>query len=472
MIDYKNTNSEIEISPSDISNKASNINQLIDILGVDVASINSSSVNQNTRKKYEVFVSGTSDSSTGTSEITSSIYQTVHDQDITYQTSNELFDITVGLYEGSTEVSDTNPTTDSSGKKIFSDTVLMMREKINIYRQYAQYLLGDADGYFTAPYDVKTLDSTSSQRIDSAIFLNFKRLFTRDSIAKDSFAIKINKKRSDNHTDSLTGSGTDPTIYSDSGAKTNHRITGIGGTVASLIDNSSNEIGLVFYERGIVVLDAKKVFDYETFDTDTAIVETGIAVNDICKIVSLGNTNQAGWEAMGLPAGVEAVVGVVFKAAATGTGTGTVYKGTEILDGDIQAVTTNSANTGKVAFTHNMKNLFVSSSIDDVIDHVCSTRFDRETKSSIAFQNKTIINSSLIFCRAAPSECNYSSNPTYIKPDGAIRVVDDENDDPFAYVTTIGLYSAKGDLVAVAKTSRPIEKNPETDLSIRIRLDY
>ena len=72
MIDYKNTNSEIEITPSDISNKASNINQLIDILGIDVASF-SGITSQNTRKKYEVFVSGTSDANANTSEITSSI---------------------------------------------------------------------------------------------------------------------------------------------------------------------------------------------------------------------------------------------------------------------------------------------------------------------------------------------------------------------------------------------------------------
>ena len=79
----------------------------------------------------------------------------------------------------------------------------------------------------------------------------------------------------------------------------------------------------------------------------------------------------------------------------------------------------------------------------------------------------------MIFCRAAPSQCNYSSNPSYTKSDGSIRVIDDpENDDPFVYITTVGLYDSNNNLLAVAKTSRPIEKNPETDLSIRIRLDF
>ena len=75
-------------------------------------------------------------------------------------------------------------------------------------------------------------------------------------------------------------------------------------------------------------------------------------------------------------------------------------------------------------------------------------------------------------CRVAPSEANYSRNPTYKKADGTIRVIEDKGDDPFSYITTIGLYDTANNLLAVAKTSRPIEKNPETDLSISVRIDY
>jgi hypothetical protein len=34
------------------------------------------------------------------------------------------------------------------------------------------------------------------------------------------------------------------------------------------------------------------------------------------------------------------------------------------------------------------------------------------------------------------------------------------------------LYDTAGDLLAVAKLSRPIEKNDEKDLTIRVRLDF
>ena len=115
--------------------------------------------------------------------------------------------------------------------------------------------------------------------------------------------------------------------------------------------------------------------------------------------------------------------------------------------------------------------LWVSGTIDTVLDHVCATRFGEGNLSAISFRNETVINSSLIFCRAAPSQLNYSSNPTYTNSDGDIIAIN-SNKEPFSFVTTIGLYDAERFLLAVAKTSRPIEKNPETDLSIRIRLDY
>ena len=42
----------------------------------------------------------------------------------------------------------------------------------------------------------------------------------------------------------------------------------------------------------------------------------------------------------------------------------------------------------------------------------------------------------------------------------------------FAFVTTVGLYDANEELLAVAKMSRPIEKNDEKDLTFRVRLDF
>ena len=93
--------------------------------------------------------------------------------------------------------------------------------------------------------------------------------------------------------------------------------------------------------------------------------------------------------------------------------------------------------------------------------------------TAIAFKNETTINSSLIFCRAAPSQLNFSTNPTYTDNSGKLRVITEDDDKVFSYITTVGLHGgADNSLLAVAKLSRPVEKNEETDLSIRIRLDY
>lgn len=458
MLGYVNQQSRISINEGDIQNSSVNVSQLIDILGIDISSTAVNGDAQNTRRSYEVFVSGSSGADSAA--ITSSLYQTVYDQDFTLQSSNELLDITVGLAEDSDEVTSTVTQTDSTGKKIFPNDTLMMREKINIYRQYAQYLLGNANSSFYTTYG----STEAADKIDAAVFFNIKRLFCRDAIKKETFAIKFNKKRNNDESGSMTSVGADPKIYSDSGSSTNHRITNHAGSVASIKDPDGNKIGLIFYERGIVVLDAARVFDYENFASE-ATLASAASEGDVLKIVTIGNTN---WSEIGASDNPE--VGDIFVLnSTTPTGNGTVNQGEDLIQGQIDSV---NHNSGRIDFKHNLKNLFIKGSIDDIVDHICATRFSRDNTTSLAFQNKTIVNSTLIFCRAAPGQANYSSNPTYIKDDGSIRVVDDESENPFAYVTTIGLYNSNKELVAVAKTSRPIEKNPETDLSIRIRLDF
>jgi hypothetical protein len=46
------------------------------------------------------------------------------------------------------------------------------------------------------------------------------------------------------------------------------------------------------------------------------------------------------------------------------------------------------------------------------------------------------------------------------------------SDPPVAYFTTIGLYSADNELLAVAKLSEPFRKDPSISQTFRVRLDY
>ena len=87
------------------------------------------------------------------------------------------------------------------------------------------------------------------------------------------------------------------------------------------------------------------------------------------------------------------------------------------------------------------------------------------------FNNTTELNSTIYFCRAGSNEFNYSSNPTYLSG-SKIRVKNESTDSPSSYITTIGLYSEDNELLAVAKISEPLKKDPTNELTLRVRLDY
>jgi len=95
----------------------------------------------------------------------------------------------------------------------------------------------------------------------------------------------------------------------------------------------------------------------------------------------------------------------------------------------------------------------------------------RRRIQSIEFRNTTELNSTVYFARANANEFNYSSNPTYITS-SKIRVKTEKNDAPVSYITTVGLYSADNVLLATAKLSEPLKKSPNTDFTLRVRLDY
>ena len=117
----------------------------------------------------------------------------------------------------------------------------------------------------------------------------------------------------------------------------------------------------------------------------------------------------------------------------------------------------------------------VSGSIDNIVDHFATCRFQSGSLTAITFQNVTTINSTLIFCRATADEFNYSANPTYVDEENRVVVIDEGQEDTqrsFTFPTTVGMYDANDNLLAVAKLSRPIEKNDEKDVTFRIRLDF
>jgi hypothetical protein len=392
------------ISSADIKTTRTVLNQLIDFVEEDVSGSAS-------RKSYQVFVTGS-----GNNAITSSLFQTVFDQNFNLQTANELFDITYGVFSGSTSVSALSPSIDTNGKLLFPSQSVMMREKINIYRQFSQTLLGNADAQFRAPFS----STVATDNIDNALFLCFKRLFVRDGIKRETFAMRFFQTASacdpdfPVNFDNIFGQtavhpSSGSVIFTDVGAASSIERSQFGGDVGNIVlaSDTSKTVGLMFYQKGIAVLDLGRSLD----------------------------KNQ-------------------------------------VMSGTISSVGATSTTTMSASFIPNFVN---SASMDDILRHVSTERFGTGSNTFLTFQNNTKINSTLVFCRATADEFNYSSNPTYTDSEGRILVIDESQQGEqksFAFVTSVGLYDANEELLATAKLSRPVEKNDEKDLTFRVRLDF
>jgi len=122
------------------------------------------------------------------------------------------------------------------------------------------------------------------------------------------------------------------------------------------------------------------------------------------------------------------------------------------------------------AATHNGFQIMTGSTIDAMANAL------RNRIYNVQFNNTTELNSTIYFCRANNTEFNYSANPTYLSTSGGPSeiVVKDATagNDPISYITSVGLYSPDNELLAVAKVSEPLKKDPSNELTLRVRLDY
>lgn len=90
----------------------------------------------------------------------------------------------------------------------------------------------------------------------------------------------------------------------------------------------------------------------------------------------------------------------------------------------------------------------------------------------MAARNITYKTSTHYFVRVFPNYANYSNNPTFVS--SSLNQIFDKCfiDDPQTYITSVGLYDSDRQLIAVAKLSKPVKKNFDTDLVIKIRLNW
>ena len=82
------------------------------------------------------------------------------------------------------------------------------------------------------------------------------------------------------------------------------------------------------------------------------------------------------------------------------------------------------------------------------------------------------ISSNFLFIRPRSSEFNYSSNPSYVDSTTGEVLYEDFINNPKSYITTIGIYNDSNELLAVAKLSKPLEKNSTKEALVRVKLDF
>jgi len=227
-------------------------------------------------------------------------------------------------------------------------------------------------------------------------------------------------------------------IVADIGSNTNYHLSPAGDVSRILNASNTNQaVGLLFYDAGIAVLDMKKCFYRDQH------------------VKGLIDAMNGGTPTSGSGTGL-------FQGA-----TGTTWIGTP---GGALGGTCENPNAKFIP------DFVVSASMDNILDHVSTTRFGSGSLTAMAFQNQTKIQSRIFFCKAPYSDFNYSSNPTFSSAtDGTINVITDPSDPDersFTFITTICLLDSSFKPIAIAKLNRPIEKNDETELTIRVRLDF
>lgn len=200
----------------------------------------------------------------------------------------------------------------------------------------------------------------------------------------------------------------------------------------------------VFAER-IKLVDTNAQNDYRV---NSPAGDYGILYADSTSGTNL--TTDDGTQKAGLifyQAGIAVVTASVFISGSGG-----------ILTGSKSAL---EMNTG----AQTVQQLFVSGAISASCDSL------RQRLYNVEFNNTTELNSTVYFCRAHHNEFNYSTNPTYLSSSKLV-VKNNASDTPVSYISTVGLYSADNELLAVAKLSEALKKDPSNELTLRVRLDY
>ena len=293
----------------------------------------------------------------------------------------------------------------------------MQSKKNNIYGQMAQILMGyDLTG------SVQLFDEdgdllAGGAKMKEVFVLPFSRLLVKDEIKKETFSMKVDVRSY--VAAGQTMAAADLITIADLGASNEYRVNSPAG-----------EYGILY------------AADNSLLDLTTANDAHKATINSV----------------------VYLRCGLIFYQAGIVVLTGSVFGSlldAPLINGTVGTDTYFNDGTNNLG----IDNVFLSNSINDMNEALL------HRIENVQFNNTTELNSTVYFCRANHNEFNYSSNPTYLD-NSRVRVKTQSTDEPVAYITTVGLYNDRNELLATAKLSEALKKSPSTEFTIRARLDY
>jgi hypothetical protein len=292
----------------------------------------------------------------------------------------------------------------------------MESKKNNIYGQMAQLLMGyDLTG------SVQLFDEdgdllAGGEKMKEVFVLPFSRLLVKDEVKKETFEMKLDVTNYVANGQPMAS--TDLITISDLGASTEYRVNSPAG-----------EYGILYASNDTTLLDMPGNADHTATIDSVDYLRCGLIFYQ---------------------AGIVVLTGSVFGSLLADPLASTVS--------DPDVFWNDGADLG-------IDDVFTDNSIDDMNEALL------HRIENVQFNNTTELNSTVYFCRVNHNEFNYSSNPTYLE-DSRMRVKTQSTDEPVAYITTVGLYNDRNELLATAKLSEALKKSPSTEFTIRARLDY
>ena len=94
------------------------------------------------------------------------------------------------------------------------------------------------------------------------------------------------------------------------------------------------------------------------------------------------------------------------------------------------------------------------------------------TKAGLQARSSEQVKSTYYFVRLKNAEYNYSNNPSFVSGSLGQLAYSTFVTDPQVYITTIGLYNQRRELLAVAKLSQPLLKSFTREALVKVKLDF